>query len=461
MSKILLVEDKESLRTMLQRTLESEGYAVDAARDGNEALEKLRRHRYLLMLTDLRLPGHDGIELLKAAVDADAQVPVIVMTAYGSIEEAVRAMKLGAFDFLAKPFDNDHLLLLVQRAIEQRQLQFQNLVLREEWKSRLGFPRIVGESPALAEATISLRKVGPTDVTVLLTGESGTGKELFARALHELSPRKEGAFIAINCAAIPDTLLENELFGHEKGAYTGAGTRKLGKLEMAHRGTLFLDEIGELSPAVQGKLLRVLEERVFERVGGTAGIEIDVRIVAATNKDLKAAVAEKHFRADLFFRLSVFPIEIPPLRSRREDIPRLAEHFVSLFTRDMKKRPMTVDPAAMQMLCVHAWPGNVRELQNCVERAVILAEGGEILPEHLNLPRDGHAGAERDLRSVISLDGTLTDVLDRGKELCEKVKIEMELRRAKGNLRQASDALGLTPKALAARIKELGLEGPS
>src|SRR5262249_33237351 len=321
---ILLVEDKDSLRAMLRRALEAQGHTVVEARDQPEAVAALQSSCTSVVLSDLRLPEGDGLGVLRAAKDADPELPVIVMTAFGSIQDAVAAMKEGALDFLAKPVDPDHLLLMVERALAQRRLAAENMLLREELAARRGAPQIIGEDAKLKQVSQMLHRAATTDATVLLEGESGTGKELFARALHVLSPRVDGPFVAINCAAIPETLLETELFGHEKGAFTGAATRKPGKFELAHRGTVFLDEIGELPLALQAKILRALEEKRFERVGGTSSIQVDVRVVAATNRNLKAAVAARQYREDLYFRLSVFPITIPPLRDRSTDIPLLA-----------------------------------------------------------------------------------------------------------------------------------------
>src|SRR5437868_15017207 len=290
MPDILLVEDKESLRRVLRLTLESAGYSVAEAEDARAAAQSLAREPFRLVLTDLRLPHGSGLDVLRVARAADAEVPVVVMTAYGSIDEAVQAMKDGAHDFLQKPVDSNHLLLLVERALEQARLRTENMLLREEWSKRYGFPRIIGESEAIKRTVGETQRVAQTEATVLLLGESGTGKELFARAVHHLSPRRDKPFVAINCAAIPETLIENELFGHERGAFTGAGERRLGKLELASGGTVFLDEIGELPLAVQGKLLRAIEEKSIDRIGGKASIPVDVRIVAATNKDLRAAV---------------------------------------------------------------------------------------------------------------------------------------------------------------------------
>src|SRR3982751_1849509 len=384
-AQILIVEDKDSLRTMLRHALERQEHAVIEARDQPEAVRMLQQSQPALVLSDLRLPEGDGFGVLRASKELDPDVPVIVMTAYGSIEDAVAAMKEGAHDFLAKPVDPDHLMLLVSRALDQRRLVTENLLMKEELAIRRGAPQLIGEDPSLRKLFASLQRAAGTDTTVLIEGESGTGKELFARSLHALSPRADAPFVAINCAAIPENLLETELFGYEKGAFTGAVARKPGKFEMAHRGTLFLDEIGELPLALQAKILRALEERRFERVGGTGSVQVDVRLVAATNKGLRAAVAARRFREDLYFRLSVFPITIPPLRERPGDVPLLARFFVERFCRDLKKKPLVLSPGALEQLQSYRWPGNVRELQNCIERAVILADGDTILPRHLNL----------------------------------------------------------------------------
>src|SRR6478672_6558069 len=335
---ILIVEDKDSLRTMLRLALEAQGHTVVEARDQPEAEAALLASHPAVVLSDLRLTEGDGFGVLRAAKELDPALPVIVMTAFGSIQDAVAAMKEGALDFLAKPVDPDHLLLMVERALAQRRLTTENLILKEELAQRRGAPQIVGDDAKLKQVSVQLHRAAATDATVLLEGESGTGKELFARALHALSTRADGPFIVINCAATPENLLETELFGHEKGAFTGAGARKPGKFELAHRGTLFLDEIGDLPLALQAKILRALEEKQFERVGGTSLLHVDVRVVAATNRNLKAAVAARQYREDLYFRLSVFPITIPPLRDRPGDIATLARHFVEKFSRDMNKQ---------------------------------------------------------------------------------------------------------------------------
>jgi DNA-binding NtrC family response regulator len=458
-AQILIVEDKDSLRTMLRHALERQGHTVLEARDQPEA-ERLLRHSPAVVLSDLRLPEGDGFGVLRASKEFDADIPVIVMTAYGSIEDAVAAMKEGALDFLAKPVDPDHLALLVARALEQRRITNENLLLREELAVRRGAPQLVGDDPALRKVFAGMERAAATDTTVLLEGESGTGKELFARSLHALSPRADAPFVAINCAAIPETLLETELFGHEKGAFTGAVARKPGKFEMAHRGTLFLDEIGDLPLALQAKILRALEEKRFERVGGTASVQVDVRLVAATNRGLRAAVAARRFREDLYFRLSVFPITVPPLRDRPGDIPLLARYFVDRFCRDMKKRAIALSPAALEQLVAYRWPGNVRELQNCIERAVILAEDEAIQPRHLNLSFKTLEPQSEPPNPLAELDlsGTLAEATRRALAVIERVKIEQVLKEADDNKGRAAELLQISYKMLLAKLKEHRME---
>jgi DNA-binding NtrC family response regulator len=460
MEPILLVEDKPELRAMLRKALERAGYTVDEAPDGSVAIEKVRSRRYLMVLSDLKLPGHSGIEVLREAKKAEPTLPVLLVTAYGSVEEAVTAMKEGAFDFIQKPVDLDHLKLLLERAAKQQELLRENLLLREEYAVRYGFPRIVGEHPTMKDASQMTQRVAATDSTVLLLGESGTGKELFARALHHLSPRAEQPFVALNCAAIPEGLAENELFGHERGAYTGAGERKMGKLELAHRGTLFLDEIGELPLAIQSKLLRVLEERRFERIGGTQEIEANLRIITATNKDLHAAVADKTFREDLYFRISAVPITIPPLRDRGDDVLLLAEHFLERFRREFRKPLLILTADARARLRTYAWPGNVRELQNAIERAAILANGSEIDPEALQLPAAKPAPEELPdgmLEERFLWDGPLDEVSQRAVTHVERFKIQNALRESKWNKTRAAEKLGVSYKTLLTKIRTLGL----
>jgi DNA-binding NtrC family response regulator len=461
MEPVLLVEDKAELRAMLRKALERAGYSVEEAPDGNAAIDKVRGRRYLLVLSDLKLPGNSGLDILREARRVDSTLPVILMTAYGSVDEAVTAMKDGAFDFIQKPVDLDHLRLLLERAARQQELLRENLLLREEYAVRYGFPRIVGEHPSMKAASDMTQRVAATDSTVLLLGESGTGKELFARAIHHLSPRADLPFVALNCAAIPEGLVENELFGHERGAYTGAGARKIGKLELAHRGTLFLDEIGELPLAIQSKLLRVLEEKKFERVGGTQEIEVSVRILTATNKDLRGAVAEKTFREDLFFRISAVPITIPPLRDRGDDVLLLADHFLERFRREFKKPTLKFSDSTRARLLTYSWPGNVRELQNAVERAAILVRGAVIEPDALQLPAARPTAADLPagmLEEQFLWEGPLDEVSQRAVAHVERFKIQNALQESKWNRTRAAEKLGVSYKTLLHKIRSLGLE---
>lgn len=449
--KVLLIEDKDSLREMLKRALEEGNFVVEEARDGIEAVHKIKNERFFLILSDLRIPHVDGLEILRVAKEIDSETPVIFMTAYGSIEIAVEAMKNGAYDFMAKPVDINHLLLLVKRIQSSQQLRNENMILKEEFSRMLGFPRILGEDRSLQEITLAIQKAAPTDATVLITGESGTGKELFARAVHQLSPRKDAPFVAVNCAAIPEPLLENELFGHEKGAFTGALNRKLGKFELAQGGTVFLDEIGEMTIPLQAKLLRVLQEKEFDRVGGTTPVQVDIRVLAATNRNLEQLVAEKQFREDLFFRLSVFPIHIPPLRQRKKDIPLLAGHFVEQFCRELKRGKLKLSVAAIRKLMEYSWPGNVRELQNCLERAVILADGNVIEEKNVLTQSGASSGSIAD---YLNLDGPLSEVRKRAADEAEKQAILRAWQNCAEDLERAAMELGISSKTLAAKLKD-------
>jgi DNA-binding NtrC family response regulator len=386
---VLIVEDKASLRKALLEALRAEGFEAEAAATGEEALSILQRERPGALVTDLRLPGVSGHEVIEAASACDPPPAVILMTAYGTVADAVRAMKAGAADVLEKPVDASHLAALVRRALEAQALRRENILLREQAGERWGAPPIIGSDPGMRGAAEAAQRAAATDATVLLLGESGTGKELFAHAVHALSKRREKPFVAINCAAIPESLLENELFGHEKGSYTGAHEAAAGKFELAQGGTVFLDEIAEMSPALQAKLLRVLESRRFERIGGRRSVAVDIRLVAATNRNLEAERAAGRFREDLYYRLSVLPITIPPLRERRGDIPALADYFLARAAKRFGRKNLSFSPQAREAMQGHAWPGNVRELQNAVERAAIFCGGdGLILPEHLMLVPD-------------------------------------------------------------------------
>ena len=446
---------------MLRHALEGHGHATNEARDEPEAIRLLQRSRPAVVLSDLRLPHGSGFGVLRAVKELDPNIPVIVMTAYGSIEDAVSAMKEGALDFLAKPVDPAHLLLLVDRAIDRQRMMTENILLKEELGRHRGFPEIVGQDPTLMKVLSSLQRVAGTDTTVLLEGESGTGKELFARALHAFSPRADGPFVAINCAAIPDALLESELFGYERGAFTGAVARKLGKFEVADRGTLFLDEIGDMPLGLQGKILRALEERCFERVGGVALLHVDVRLVAATNHNLRASVAARRFREDLFFRLSVFPIMIPPLRERPGDIALLADRFLDRLRKELKRRMLTLSTSAVEAMQRYHWPGNVRELQNCLERAAILVDGDTIHPHDLSLslPKSSaEVPADADPWDALDLSGSLAEASRRILAEVERRKIQQALREASSNKGRTAEILQISARMLGTKLREHQLE---
>lgn len=457
MPTILIVEDKDSMAQMLRETLEAEGYIVVLAGDGQEGIRQIRDSRFDLILSDLKLPRKDGIEVLKAARAESQLTPVIMMTAFGTVETAVAAMKEGAFDFIAKPFDTDHLLLLIKRALENQRLVTENILLKDELTGKLGMPKIIGTSSKITEVAQTVQKVAPAKTTVMLLGESGTGKELFARAIHHLSDRREHPFVAINCAAIPRELLETELFGHEKGSFTGAEARKIGKFELADKGTVFLDEIAEMDLLLQAKILRVIQEGEIERVGGIKSIRIDVRIVAASNKDIERAVEEKLFREDLFYRLNVFPIVIPPLRDRKDDIPLLVEFFMNKYCRELKKPHLHIAKEALELLISYPWKGNVRELENCIERGIILCEGDIISNDHIVLNRQ--MAFESSLRNLPA-DGTLEEVMKEATRIVETQRITKALKDTKGNKTKAAELLQVSYKTLLTKIKDYGIENP-
>jgi DNA-binding NtrC family response regulator len=450
MAHILIVEDKDSLRSMLEEMLKGEGLTVTGIGSGAQAVERLRGGEKVdLVLTDWRLPGADGLAVLDAAIARDPTLPVLVMTAFGSIETAVEAMKHGAEDFITKPVEPDLLRLLVRRAIERRTRERESLLFAEATSNT--FPPIVGESAAIRTVRAEVERVAATDATVLLEGESGTGKELFARAIHELSSRRGRAFVAINCAAIPETLLESELFGHERGAFTGASARRMGKFELGDGGSVFLDEIGELTPATQGKLLRVLQERSFHRVGGTIPIQVDIRIIAASNRPLEKMVAQGLFRDDLYYRVRVFPVRIPALRERPEDVDPLIDWYLKSLPPELGKRSASLSPDARERMRSYAWPGNVRELRNCLERAIILSEDGRIDPQHLRLGSDA-APAEP------PREETLDQARERAANGAERAWLRRALERAGGDRTAAALAAGLSRRRLEAKLRELGLE---
>ncbi|HET6513832.1 MAG TPA: sigma-54 dependent transcriptional regulator [Thermodesulfovibrionales bacterium] len=454
MESILVVEDKESMAEMLRETLEAAGYRTAIARDGVEGIRKVKDEKIDLVLTDLKLPRKNGMDLLTLVREINPMIPVIMMTAYGSVDLAVKAIKEGAFDFITKPFDTDHLLHLIRKAIENQRLITENTLLKEEFSSLIGMPQIIGKSDTLNEVAKKIQKVAPARTTVLLLGESGTGKELFARAIHCLSPRKDYPFVPINCAAIPQDLLESELFGYEKGAFTGAEMRKLGKFELADRGTVFLDEIGEMAVSLQAKILRIIQEGEIERVGGLKPMKVDVRIIAATNKELDKAVAEGKFREDLYYRLSVFPVVIPPLRERIDDIPLLVDFFVKKYCAETKAPVKSVSREALDKLVKYPWKGNVRELENAIERAVILCEGNMITADDISLPS---SSGEAYLRTLPA-NGTLEETARAAVRVVETERIRKALLETKGNKSRAAETLDVSYKTLLTKIKEYGIE---
>jgi len=449
-TRVLIVEDEEKLRRVLELQLRSAGFEVEQAGSAEEALKLADRAE--LILTDLRLPGMDGLQLLALLRRQNNETPVLVMTAYGTIETAVEAMKAGAADFLPKPFSLDHLMTVIRKALEVRALQDENRQLREELGRRYQFENIIGHSGAMQEIFATVMRVAPTRATVLLAGESGVGKDLIARAIHYHSPRRERPFVKINCTALPENLMESELFGYEKGAFTGAVTSKPGKFELADTGTAFLDEIGDVPATIQVKLLRVLQEREFERLGSNKTRQIDVRIIAATNQDLRAALEQGTFREDLYYRLNVVPINLPPLRERPEDIPFLAEHFVAKLARASGSRVSSITDEAIGKLMSYHWPGNVRELENVIERSLVLCTSERLDAADIRLDIAPRARPQAAAPAFLPNGMTLDEY--------EQAIIREALRRAEGNKSQAARLLGLTRNALRYRLSQMGMEGP-
>ncbi len=454
MSRILVVDDEQSMRELLAIMLRKEGFEVVAAESRAAAAAVLARGHVDLVVTDVRLPDGDGVEILRHVKAASPETVVIVMTAFGSTETAVAAMKLGAHDYLTKPFDIEELKIVVRNALEKQRLQEENVRLKLEFRNRHGLDRMIATSPAMVAVLDMAKAVASTSSTVLVTGESGTGKELVAKAIHSLSPRRDAPFVSVNCGALPETLLESELFGHLKGAFTDAHQTRKGLFEAAHRGTLFLDEVGEMPPSMQVKLLRALQERRIRRVGGTDEIEVDVRLIAAANRPLEDLVRERRFREDLFYRLNVIPLRIPPLRERREDIPLLAEHFLKRFTSEMGKAVTSLSPEAQRLLGAYQWPGNVRELENVIERVVALETTPQVLPERLpeSIVSRVSAPGPAVLGDGFTLDGHLRDV--------EASLLHAALRQARGDRTAASRLLGVSPRSLRYLIGKHG-EGPA
>ena len=452
MPAILIVEDEAKMRRLLELNLGEDGFATFSAGDAESGLKLLRENSIDLVVTDLKLPGMDGLEFLQAVKRQNAALPVVVMTAFGSVETAVEAMKAGAADYVMKPFLLTEMRMVIHKELDVGKLREENRSLREALGKKYSHPNIVARSPKMQEVLATVERVAPTNTTVLLGGESGVGKDLIARAIHEKSRRASGPFLKINSTAIPENLLESELFGFEKGAFTGAVASKPGKFELADKGTLFLDEIGDVPPATQVKLLRVLQEREFERLGGTKTIKVDVRLIAATNRDLREALEQGTFREDLYYRLNVVPIDIAPLRDRKEDIPDLVNLFISRFAGESGKSIEGIAPQAMQMLVGYHWPGNVRELQNIVERACALSKGP------LLDTRDIHIDA-RPAKAVNGDPGFLPQGMTL--EQWEDEMVQEALRRANGNKSQAARLLGLSRNALRYRLSKIGIADES
>src|SRR3954470_20630249 len=444
---ILVIEDEEKQRRVIGLHLAGADYAVKAAGTAEEGW-KLAGDVDLI-LTDLKLPGMDGLALLEKLKAQNSHTPVIVMSAFSTVENAVEAMKRGAVDFLPKPFSLDHLSVVVEKALEVSKLRDENRELREALGERYKFENIIGSSPAMQDIFATIMRVAPTRATVLLAGESGVGKDMIARAIHQHSPRKDRPFVKINCTAIPENLMESELFGYEKGAFTGANTSKPGKFEQADTGTVFLDEIGDVPPSIQVKLLRVLQEREFERLGSNKTLHIDVRVIAATNQDLRAALEQGTFREDLYYRLNVVPLNIPPLRERKQDIPFLANHFVQKLAADTGSRAESITDAAMEKLMGYHWPGNVRELENVIERSLVMCAGTQLDAADIKLENAPRARTQTENHFLP--EGMTLDTY-------EQELIREALRRADGNKSQAARLLGLTRNALRYRLTQMGLE---
>ncbi len=443
---ILVVDDEEIVRESLVEWLREEGYNAEAAEDAFKALEKIKERNWDIALVDLKMPKMDGLELLERIKKESPDTQVIIFTAYATVHTAVQAIKKGAYDYLVKPLDPEEVSLLIERLLKSQELLKEVSFLRKELTKQYRFHDLVSKSPKMQKIFELARTVAKSNSNILILGESGTGKELLARAIHNESPRANGPFVAVSCVAIPDTLLESELFGHEKGAFTDAISQKKGKFELAHGGTLFLDEIGDISPKMQLTLLRVLEEKEFTRVGGTKPIKVDVRIIAATNRDLQKAVQEGRFRDDLYYRLNVITIHLPPLRERKEDIPLLVQHFIEKFNLQMGKKVERISDEALRMLMQYDWPGNVRELENTIERAMVITKGKAITPEDIEIP---------------SLQKNFpTEESGKTLEAVERAHILRVLNETDWNIQRSAQILGIDRTTLYNKIKKYNLKKP-
>ncbi|MBL8038467.1 MAG: sigma-54-dependent Fis family transcriptional regulator [Nitrospira sp.] len=458
MEKILVVDDEQSLREVLSIMLKRAGYAVTSAADGEEAVELLQKEIFDLVITDLRMPKVDGMEVLKAVKSASPETVVLIITAFASADSAVEAMKQGAYDYLTKPFQVDEVQLIIRNALEKRRLTTENMLLKREMASQSSFAQLVGQSEAMQKVFEVVRKVADSKSNVLICGESGTGKELVARAIHYNSARSALPFVAVNCSAVPETLLESELFGHMKGSFTGAIANKAGLFEIANGGTIFLDEIGDTTPTIQVKLLRVIQEREFRRVGGSQDIKVDVRVVAATNKDLEKAVADGSFREDLYYRLDVIPIRLPPLRMRTGDIPLLVHHFLERFAKESGKPKPVLSSDAMHVLLGHEWRGNVRELENLIERVVAFSVDGPVTDADVR-------GWLHRPTVPIPVQGMPLDLTDEGVDLeglingIEKDLLLKALERSKWVKKKAARMLRLNTRSFRYRLEKYAIKG--
>ncbi|MEK6666640.1 MAG: sigma-54 dependent transcriptional regulator [candidate division NC10 bacterium] len=458
LERILVIDDEENMVHFLTKLLRAEGFEVEGVRTGEAALDRLRAGPFELVLTDLKLPDTDGIEILKAARELHPETVVILITAYGTIESAIEAMRAGAYDYVTKPFRASEILQVVEKALERVHLRREVSQLRQAVAERFGFASLVGKSAKMQEVYTQIEKVAAARGAVLIQGESGTGKELVAKAIHFNSPRKSGPFVVIDCGAIPEALQESELFGHERGAFTGAIATKKGLFEEAHGGTLFLDEVAELAPGLQAKLLRALQDGEIRRVGGTKTLHVDARVIAATNRDLAAEVRDGAFREDLFYRLNVFPIFLPPLRERREDLPLLVDHFLDRLAQEEGKPPKRLSPEALRAMMVYAWPGNVRELEHALERAALLSEG-ETITDH-DLPPE--ILAPKDELTVVLPDSAagFKETMARLIRDAEVRLIRRALAQSEGNRTEAARLLGISRRALLYKLNEYNLRRP-
>lgn len=447
-AQILIIDDEEAIRDAMSQVLTREGYEVKEAREGREGLELFQRENFHLVFLDLKLPGMKGLDVLSRMKEVSPETPVIIITGYSSIESAVEAMKRGAYDYMPKPFTPDELRMITRKALENRRLLYENMYLRQELENKIEFELVIGQSPAMQKVLDIVRRVAPTESTVLITGESGTGKELIAREIHRHSRRRQAPFVVVDCGALVETLFESELFGHVKGSFTGAHETKHGRFEVADGGTIFFDEISNISPNIQAKLLRVIQEREITRIGSNRPIKVDVRILAATNENLAELVRKGKFREDLFYRLNVVPLHLPPLRERKEDIPLLVEHFLQKYNRRAKKAIKGITPRALKSLLDYDWPGNIRELENTIERAVVLARGEmidleDLVPHGISAQPPSLSPWGPPFRSLAEM---------------EKEYIKAVLKECKGNKSSAAKILGIDRKTLWAKIKKYQID---